>query len=280
MKTAGSSAYPVIRRYTPYAPQTSRATSAPATSAPFSNQDLAGQLLFAQQQRQATIPSSNFQDTYNYDPIQTQIQALGAQSVANAQTNAAQLRKQAAITEGDPDLLRSLGMDETTISAASGNPESLLAQLNKDYSVRQKQLEESMNNQNLFYSGEYQNNLKNLATGQASAQASLGERLRELLSGIDTGVLGSQESARQAALQQQLDAQSAANTAAILAALGVTPPPPPPPPIDPNVPLRSTGLASLPSYTTGPNGTGDTFLNPGGLNQTLSTLSSPTLRYY
>ena len=219
MRTSGSSAFPVIRRFTPYAPQNSRASTAPSYSAPFSGQDLASQLLYQQQQRAATTPSSNFQDNFNYDPIQTKIQALGAQSVANAQTNAAQLRKEAAINEGDPELLKSLGFDQNTIDAAQNNPQSLLAQLNLEYQNRQNQLRDAMQAQNLYYSGEYQKNLTNLTQGKAVAEGSLGQKLRDLLSGADSGVLDSQEAARQADLQQQLQAQQQEQADSLYASL-------------------------------------------------------------
>lgn len=210
MKTAGSSHYPVIKRYSPYASSQSRGINATPVSAPYANQDLASALLQQQQQRQYSTPSSTYQDTYNYDPIQSKIQALGTQSVANAQTNAAQLRKEAGINTGDSELLKALGFDQNTIDAASANPQSLMAQLNLEHQNRSKQLAESMSAQNLYYSGENQLQLGLQAKGLASGQANLGQHLRDLLSGVDTGVLNSQEAARKAEIQAQLDAASKA----------------------------------------------------------------------
>lgn len=212
--------YPSVQRYTPYSPQNSRATQASTPYSPFYGQDFAAQLLQSKQIANMSTPSSQFDTSYNYDPIQQQIAALGSQSVANAQTNAAQLRNQAAITEGDPELLKALGFDANTITAAQGNPESLLAQLDKEYSLRQKQLADSMDAQNLYYSGEYQKQLANLASGHASAQGQLGQNLRALLSNADAGVLSAQEAARQADLQQQLQAQADASSQAALDAQG------------------------------------------------------------
>jgi hypothetical protein len=167
-------------------------------------------LLQQQQNRQASTPSNTFQDTNNYDPILTKIRALGSQSVAEANTNAAQLRKEAAINQGDPELLRSLGFDQNTVDAASGNPQSLTAQLNTEYQNRQRQLGESMQNQNLWYSGEYQRNLLEMAKGKATAQSNLGQTFRDILSGADTGVLNASELARTNALQEALAAQQTA----------------------------------------------------------------------
>jgi hypothetical protein len=212
VNTAGSQHFPVIRRFSPYTSQNYRATSGTPNSAPFAGQDLASALLQQRNISQASRPDSNFQDTYNYDPILTQIQALGSQSVANAQTNAAQIRNNSAINEGDPELLRSLGFDENTINAASNNPQSLFAQLNLDYQNRQRQLSDAMEAQNLYYSGEYQKGLSELATGKASGQSNLGQKLRDLLAGVDSGVLSAQETQRQADLQSQLNAQAQAST--------------------------------------------------------------------
>jgi len=120
--------------------------------------------------------------------------------VANATTNAAQLRKDALISSGEVPIGKELGFDANTLTAAGQNPESEYAQLQKEFASRQKQLEEAMSAQNLLYSGEYTKNLSELNQGRASAEGSIGSRLREMLSGIDTGLLGSQEAARQAAL--------------------------------------------------------------------------------
>lgn len=242
----------MIRRFSPYNSSQYRAKTPVPTSAPFSGQDLAAALLQQRNLSQASRPSNSFQDNYNYDPILTQIQALGSQSVANAQTNAAQLRKSAGINEGDPELLRSLGFDQNTIDAASHNPQSLLAQLNLDYSSRQKQLEDAMQSQNLYFSGEYQKGLADLASGRAGAQSDLGQKLRDLLSGVDTGVLGAQEQQRQADLAQQLQDQQTAQVnslyAQLLASLNGT---------DPNAALGTNPATPIDTAAYNPDLTGN-----------------------
>lgn len=193
--------YPTVRSpYSGVPAQNQRARADIGGS--LSQPDLGTALLQQQQFAKASAPSTQFQqDPSSYDPILNQIQALGTQSVANARTNANQLRNRAAILTGDPQLLQSLGFDQNTIAAASNNPESLFATLSNDYSKRQRDLAEYEQSQNLYYSGEYQRQLGDLAKGFASSQASIGQRLRDLLSGADTGVLDSEEAARQADLQ-------------------------------------------------------------------------------
>jgi hypothetical protein len=129
MSTQGSTSFPVVKPSNPYTSSQLR----PLSSASTAPDNSFFQMQNAQVNKPAA-PSNTFSDTYNYDPIQQRIQALGAQSVANAHTDAAQIRNQAGINEGDPELLRSLGFDENTITAAQNNPQSLLAQLNLDYS--------------------------------------------------------------------------------------------------------------------------------------------------
>jgi hypothetical protein len=162
--------------------------------------------LQTQQQKKLSTPSSTFENTYDYDPILARIQALSTMTVANAKTEAEQARRKLIIDTGDPTVAKTLGFDENTISAATQNPESMLAQLNKEFAKRQLDLKESYSAQNLLYSGSYADELKNLATGRASAEASVGQKLRDALAGVDSGLLASQEAERQRLLQAAQDA--------------------------------------------------------------------------
>ena len=173
---------------------------------PFAGQDLNSALLAQQQNRKAVTPSSTFDNPYNYDPILTKIQAISAASLANAKTEAEQLRRQAAIDTGDQSIAQSLNLDPNTISATAQNPESIMAQLNREFDQRSKDLQDSYSSQNLMYSGAYTDALSALAKGRASAQASAGDQLRTLLSGIDTNLLAATETDRQQALQAASDA--------------------------------------------------------------------------
>jgi len=125
--------------------------------------------------------------------------------VANAQTEAEQLRRKAVIDTGDTGIASELKFDPNTLSAAGQNPESIRAQIAREFAQKQKDLEEAFQSQNLFYSGAYADELGKLGQGRASAEASVGQRLRDLLAGIDSGVLESQETARQAELDAQLN---------------------------------------------------------------------------
>lgn len=194
--------------YKPYAPRSSN-TGPRQQSAPYSSQDLASALLQQQQQRKITTPSPVFESQYDYDPLLARIQALGAKSVATAQTEAEQLRRKAVTDTGDVGIATELKFDPNTIAAAQGNPESIYASLDREFAQRQKDLIEAMQAQNLYNSGTYVDALSQLTQGKASAQASAGQRLRDLLSGIDTGVLDAKEVARQQELQAQLEAELA-----------------------------------------------------------------------
>lgn len=167
---------------------------------------MASALLQQKQVNAASIPQTNFDSSFDYDPILSKIQALASQTVNNATTNAAQLRKDALISSGLTSVGKDLNFDENTLTAAGQNPESEYAQLQREFAARQKQLEEAMSAQNLLYSGEYANNLSLLNQGRASAEGGIGSRLRDMLAGIDTGLLTSKETAR----QQELDAATQA----------------------------------------------------------------------
>ena len=211
-----SGTYPVIRMSNPYSQRYGAnvgGNSSSDSGSALGLQDVGQAMLAQRSNARASLPSFQFQEQYNYDPILQRIQALGAEALANAKTDAAQLRKQAVIGTGDVNIARQLGFDENTINAAGQNPESEAAMAERDYQDQLKQLEEAMNAQNLGYSGEYASNLSRLAQSYASFQGSIGERLRGLLSGVDQGLLSSQEAARQEELQAYLNGLSAYSSA-------------------------------------------------------------------
>lgn len=150
------------------------------------------------------------QANYESDPVLARIRALGTQNVANAQTEAAALRKQAIIDTGLTDVGKEIGLDEQTLQAAQANPLSLLAQLARDTQTQSHNLDESLNQQNLFWSGARATKLGELGQSQAAAQAELVRDLRAALGGIDSGVLEAQQLAaqqEQAALEEAAAAQ-------------------------------------------------------------------------
>lgn len=196
-----SSSFPVIRRYNPYT--TRRGSSQRATQSAFPSQDIASALLAQQTQRKLATPSFTFEQTQDYDPILARIQAISASTIANARTEAANLRKEAAIQSGDANIARELKLDDNTITAAEQNPAGELQQLQREYAARQKQLEDARNAEGLFYSGTYADDLSELARGRALAESSIGQRLRNMLAGIDTNLLEAEEAERQRILDQQ-----------------------------------------------------------------------------
>jgi len=198
-----------------------RGVSGIETSSPFGGQDLASALLQQKQVNAASVPQTNFDSSFDYDPILSKIQALASQTVNNATTNAAQLRKDALISSGLTSVGKELKFDDNTLTAAGQNPESEYAQLQREFAARQKQLEEAMSAQNLLYSGEYANNLSLLNQGRASAEGGIGSRLRDMLAGIDTGLLTSQETARQQALDAATQAALAKHYAEQVNTTGV-----------------------------------------------------------
>src|SRR6476469_10703513 len=118
--------YPSVTRYEPYSVPR-RNTQGVNQASPFAGQDLNSALLAQQQNRKNTTPSSTFENNYDYDPLLARIEAISTASLANAKTEAEQLRRKAAVDTGDPEIAKSLNLDPNTISAASQNPESIMS---------------------------------------------------------------------------------------------------------------------------------------------------------
>ncbi len=182
--------------------------------------------------------STEFQTQYNFDPVLAKLSALGEMSIANARTEAANAKKQALIDAGSEEIARGVGADENTLGAAKANPFSTQALLMKDFQDRQRQMDESLNQSNLFYSGERVRQMGELERGRAQAETQFGGNLRGLLAAIDEQMRGAEE----AELQRQIQAQIAAGGSAPLGfggggGGGAAPPPGStplaPPPVDP-----------------------------------------------
>lgn len=154
----------------------------------FSNPGVYNALANQSPSRQA--PAADYSSQYNFDPILAKINAMGDQNVDEATAGATNLSRQAFIDTGAADVASDYGADSNTIQAALANPNSALAMLRKDKEARLKGLDEALNDQNLFYSGERQRQLGEQEAGYAGAQGDLLRRLRELLGNINAGVLG------------------------------------------------------------------------------------------
>jgi cell division septum initiation protein DivIVA len=144
---------------------------------------------------------------YEADPILARIKAIGSKSVGEAASLAEAERKQAIIDTGLTDVGREVGVDENTLTAAAQNPLSLSAQLANEFSTRGRDLNESLNQANLFYSGHRADQLAELERSRMSEQSDLVRNLRSVLGGIDSGVLEAQELA---AFQEQQAIEEAA----------------------------------------------------------------------
>jgi hypothetical protein len=157
-------------------------------------------------QFQKPTPSTEFQTQYNFDPVLAKLSALGEMSIANARTEAANAKKQALIDAGSEEIAKGVGADENTLSAAKANPFSTQAQLMKDYQDRQRQMDETLNASNLFYSGERVRQMGELERGRAQAETQFGGNLRGLLAQIDAQL----QAAEEAELLRGIEAQIAA----------------------------------------------------------------------
>lgn len=170
----------------------------------------------AQTRAQANRPavSTDVEVNYESDPVLAKIKALGQQSVGNAQTEAAKLRKQAIIDTGLADVGAEIGLDAGTLQAARENPLSVAARIQRESALRNAQLDESLNQQNLFYSGYRGTQLGNLGRDVMEEQANLSRDLRAALGGIDQGVLDAQSEATAREQEAISNAAAAAQAAA------------------------------------------------------------------
>lgn len=235
-KTQGNIA-PVTKRRNPYVSPNPGGGSGPTTPATSQRQGVD-----AQTRALANKPpvSTTLDVNYESDPVLAKIKALGTKSVGDAEAEAEALRKQAVIDTGLADIGAEIGLDAATLQAARENPLSVAQRLTREGRLRGNELDESLNQQNLFWSGHRGTQLANLAQSQMEEQANLARDLRAALGGIDAGVL---EARNAAALQEQDalgDAAARAQQAAMeqafwdaLAGTINTPTPPPEPFIDP-----------------------------------------------
>jgi len=160
---------------------------------------------------QKTLPSTKISVDYNADPILQRIKALGSQDVANARSNAQAAKTQAFIDSGMADLASQLGADTTTVEAARNNPFGVHQKIQQQGQERGRGIDESLNQQNLFYSGARAKALADLAQSQAEAETNAGQDLRSILGQADQGVLDAQSaaSAREADALAQAESQQA-----------------------------------------------------------------------
>jgi hypothetical protein len=199
---SGASSYPVPRVQNPYLKMGAQTSFGSGGSG---QQGLYAGLLQSQQFQRPQV-STEFQTQYNFDPVLAKLSALGEMSIANARTEAANAKKQALIDAGSEEIAKGVGADENTLSAAKQNPFSTQALLMKDFQDRQRQMDESLNQSNLFYSGERVRQMGELERGRAQAETGFGSNLRGLLAAIDEQMRAAEEEE----LSRQIAAQIAA----------------------------------------------------------------------
>lgn len=143
----------------------------------------------AQTKPKAAVSTEIEAQGYESDPILARIKAIGAQNVANAETEAAALRKQAILESGLGNVGAEIGVDASTVQAANENPFGKRQAIERTSVERGRALDEQLNQGNLFYSGHRINELGDLSRSTAEAQNSLSTELRKILGQIDSGVL-------------------------------------------------------------------------------------------
>jgi hypothetical protein len=259
---SGASSYPVPRVQNPYLKMGAQTNFGSGGSG---QQGLYAGLLQSQQFQRPQV-STEFQTQYNFDPVLAKLSALGEMSIANARTEAANAKKQALIDAGSEEIARGAGADENTLGAIGQNNIAGLstqAKLMKDYQDRQRQMDESLNQSNLFYSGERVRQMGELEQGRLAAESQFGGNLRGLLAAIDEQMRAAEEEE----LSRQIAAQIAAAGRGPVGPIGPAGPTTPtvtdpttktvvPPPIDPNAPaswmsapvgMESPGAMYIPS---------------------------------
>lgn len=192
---------PVPKPKNPYVTQVNRARSSGQLSSNVgfgSNipESLTAALGMAAQNKPKPAVSTEIEaQGYESDPILARIKAIGAQNVANAEAEAAALRKQAILESGLGNVGAEIGVDPLTVQAANENPFGKRQALERTALERGRALDEQLNQGNLFYSGHRVNELGDLSRNTAEAQNSLSTELRKILGQIDSGVLSARAQA-------------------------------------------------------------------------------------
>ncbi len=245
---------PVPKRSNPYVRPSAGGGTTPtgSPSTPDSPKDTTNLLGMLAQQRAAANKapvSTAVNVSYESDPVLARIRALGSQNVANAQSEAAALRKQAIIDTGFADVGGEIGLDSATLEAARQNPFSTRATIDRTSAEQGHNLNEALNQQNLFYSGHRANQLQDLGTSTALAQTNALRDLRGVLGGVDQGVMGAQAAAtaqEQETLNQiAADERAAALNQAFTDSLALALNPPAPAASDPALAAALDPAASM-----------------------------------
>lgn len=137
-------------------------------------------------------------DPYDYsvDPILNKIKALSRTQRVNAQSEADAIRKQLGIAYGSAEAV-GFANDPLTLQAANDNPFSLNAELKRSYDRGLEQLDQTLNSQGLFYSGERARQLglaaEDYLRQQAAAKGNLQQHLADVQSSLTAALLGADQ---------------------------------------------------------------------------------------
>lgn len=196
-KTQGK-VVPVMKKANPYNPVGARKPTASTPTPTQPNANMIGANAQETAMRNRAPVSTELNVSYESDPVLARIRAIGGQDVGNARTEAEALRKKAILDSGLTDVGREIGVDDATLQAAAANPFSTSATIQRTAQERGRALDESLNQQNLFYSGHRANELSELGRNTAEAQSNLGSSIRDLLGGINQGVTSAETAAARA----------------------------------------------------------------------------------
>lgn len=143
-------------------------------------------------------PDQNAAAPWESDPVLQQIRGMQAANVAAAEAQAQAARQQALISYGYDPALEAQGVygDAGTAGSAKANPFSTLSSLSQQHQQRQKNLNESLNKANLFYSSTRGTQLGQEGQQYLGEQYQAGQKLQSVLGQIAQGRLGAQQTAQ------------------------------------------------------------------------------------
>jgi hypothetical protein len=223
---AGSSAPAKAPKLPAFGPPMAQKTAAAAVAAGGSNQPHA--------------PADAYQGvSYGDDPILAQVRTIGQAQVPDAIAQADAARKQLLIAYGDPSVANqtifggkgfslpgiaggpdftiadtSHTGDQSTAEAAKQNPFSTLMQLQRAHTQQGQNIDNSLNDQGLFFSGTRVKALQDEATNYQQQLANAYSTLLSDMGGIDSQLQGAYQTAGQQQMQAEQDAYLRALAAA------------------------------------------------------------------
>lgn len=179
--------------------------AAGAAGTPFAYQGQAGVMPEAagvNGNAQKTPVSSSFEE----DPILAKIRALATTNIGNAESGALAARQQELIGYGYDPTMQDQYTDPSNAAAAQQNPFSILSQLARQHTSRAHNLDEQLNQGNLFYSGTRGTELGNEARTYLGEQAGANATVRSHLGAIATSLLAARHAEEERVLQAEGDA--------------------------------------------------------------------------